>query len=99
MNGYIKRTDAIEALSKAFNVIPMPYALAEGILKDVPNAPVIELSKIVQCKECRFGEWRMSEVEHGVKGYMCGIRCLMDEHGFDGEGFCALGVRKDENNE
>lgn len=41
MSDYIKREDAINALKKAFNTVPMPYAIAEGILEDVPSADVV----------------------------------------------------------
>lgn len=51
MSDYIKREDAIKALAKAFDVIPMPYALAEGILKDVPSVDAVE---VVRCKGCKW---------------------------------------------
>ena len=41
MSDYIKREDAINALKNAFDTVPMPYAIAEGILKDVPYADVV----------------------------------------------------------
>lgn len=90
MSEYIKKEDAIKEIKEwATNLLDPRYIVredAECALMDLPSADVVE---VVRCKDCRFGEWRS-----GI-GYICGIRRLMDEHGIDGEGFCALGARED----
>lgn len=40
---YIKKADAAEALAKAFTEVPMPVALAEGILDSVPTLDLTEI--------------------------------------------------------
>ena len=40
---YIKKKDAAEALAKAFTEVPMPVALAEGILDSVPTLDLTEI--------------------------------------------------------
>ena len=45
---YIKKKDAAEALAKAFTEVPMPVALAEGILDSVPT---LDLSEILEESE------------------------------------------------
>ena len=54
MSDYIKREDAEQALSDAFDTVPMPIALAHGILENVPSADV---------EPVRHGRWKTKKFE------------------------------------
>ena len=91
MNDYIKREDAIEAYAEMLKSDKDTKLIAEMILADVPSADVVE---VVRCKDCKYGEWKVSELDNKTKGYRCAIHAVL---GFDfgDNGYCSYGERKE----
>ena len=98
MSEYIKKEDVIKALQNAFDEIPMPYALAEGILKDVPSVDAVE---VVRCKDCKHWQAKPNEDEEDNENngfatwYDCDKTCHICGNGND---YCSYGERKDDDN-
>ena len=80
MSDYIKREDALKALSE----IAVFTDVAEDVVNDIPSADVVE---VVRCKDCKW--YYISKVNG--QGW-CDIHENSD---VDGEGFCNYGKRKD----
>ena len=83
MSEYIKREDAIQALKNAFDTVPMPYTIADGILKDVPSADVVE---VVRCKNCVYFHTTASGVSY----------CTNQDMMPFADDYCCNAKRKDE---
>ena len=91
MNDYIKREDAIEAYAEMLKSDKDTKLIAEMILADVPSADVVE---VVRCKDCKYGEWKVSELDNKTKGYKCIIHAGLGID-FGDNGYCSYGKRKD----
>ena len=84
MSEYIKREDAIKALTDC----PVQYV---SRICNVPSADVVE---VVRCKDCKYGEWKVSELDNKTKGYKCIIHAGLGID-FGDNGYCSYGKRKD----
>lgn len=90
MSEYIKREDAIMAYAETLKSDKNTKLIAEMILADVPNADVVE---VVRCKDCKYGKWKISELDNKTKGYECAIHAVF-ENDFGDNGYCSYAERK-----
>ena len=49
---------------------------------------------LVRCKDCKYGKWKISELDNKTKGYECAIHAVF-ENDFGDNGYCSYGERKD----
>ena len=89
MSDYINREMAADAIVLECDDVTLEQA--RQAIKDVPSADVV---KVVRCKDCKYGKWKISELDNKTKGYECAIHAVF-ENDFGDNGYCSYGERKD----
>lgn len=84
MSDYIKREDAIKALTNC----PVQYVVR---ICDVPSADGVE---VVRCKDCKHHEELLNNHDGKVLCWVHGIDVVVDRNGY-----CNYGERKGQENE
>lgn len=92
MSRYIDADKAIEIWKdQDYIKLSSQEVKARIMLDAVPSADVVE---VVRCKDCKYGEWKVSELDNKTKGYKCIIHAGLGID-FGDNGYCSYGKRKD----
>lgn len=93
MSEYIKREDAVIEVERFGGYLDddMLYRIKLALGR-LPSADVV---KVVRCKDCKYGKWKISELDNKTKGYECAIHAVF-ENDFGDNGYCSYGERKDD---
>ena len=78
MSEYIKREDAIKAISEALNNIDEPQQLVEAALSDVPAADV---KPAVSCKDCEYSRMCSQYIDVFDRHYHIGFCSIGERSG------------------
>lgn len=62
---------------------------------DIMRFSTADVVEVVRCRECKYGKWKISELDNKTKGYECAIHAVF-ENDFGDNGYCSYGEREDD---
>lgn len=90
MDGYIKKSEAVDVIVKYPYDIAGKTATAIKMIEDLPSADVVE---VVRCKDCRYCEECHYE-EEGEKPYIK-LKCKWSNYSRQPNDYCSYGERRE----
>ena len=89
MTDYIKREDALDIVADNNVTGEITLKRYDKIIDGIYEIPSADVTPVVRCKDCKFGEYREDFDDYECNHSGCGLV-------FNADDFCSYGERKDD---